>query len=560
MRKFTRIMATALATISAFTMVACGGGKGEGENVCEIKALISGYDVEWLGEMVTAFNAAFKDEGYEVKVTLTDSDIGAAQEILSPKRNTTDLYFEGNNINTLIERSRSVLGRNGGALLEDLTDVLDSKAINAQGQEEGENIRDRIDPKVLEMCKYSGTLTGFDGYYGLPQTKSATGVYINKKVLVEKGYSTDDLLTTNGLLKVISELAPANPLDETAFFPVAWSGLKAPGYWDYLAQVLFAQYTGLTNYDNFWDFIPQTGTLEDNGYTVYSDQGILEALNVVEELENKDLAVPGTSSMDHIGAESRVFTGKSLMVVSGDWIYTEMKKDFGQYLNDVIAIKTPVLSSLGVKLCLCGKTHQELENETLNDCADCETLLKAIVKHIDDNTLTDEQIATEVGVSAEKVVTIRERRGYYFGQASVGIAIPSYANAKSVAKKFIRFMYSSDGIKIYQKNTHDWLAVSEIEKVDTSTLSEIDRLIYEKKNLDNSIALHADTSNVMRSQNLGMGLSPEHGSPLIYTNLAYSHSTTTNPTVTAENTFIAGKRKAKNNWQDWLANAGLNQR
>ena len=561
MKTTKKVIAMLLAATATMSMVACGGNDGEGENVCEIKALISGYDVDWLDAAATAFNTAFKDEGYEVKITLKDSSINANQEILSPKRNTTDLYFENNNINTLIEKSRSVLGSNGGALLEDLSDVLDSKAINAKGEEEGDIIRNRLDEKILGACKYAGTLNGFDGYYGLPMGKSATGVYVNKKVLEQKGYTLDDFLTTDGLLNVVQELAPANPLDETAFFPVAWSGLKAPGYWDYLAQVLFAQYTGLENYDNFWDFIPTTGTQEDNGYTVYSDQGILEALNVIEELENTDYAVPGTSSMDHIGAQARVFMGNSLMVVSGDWIYKEMEKDFGQYLNDVVAIKTPVLSAVGVKLGLCGSEHAEVENQVMESCANCESALKSIVKDIDGNTLMNEEIAAKhTGVSVEDVQIIRERRGYYLDQAGISVAIPSYANAKDVAKKFLRFMYSTDGAKIYQQNTHEWLTVKEIEKADTSALSEIDRLIYEKKNLDSSIGLRMDTSNVMRSQNTGMGLSAAYGSPLIYSNLAYSHSTNGNPSVTAEIAFQAGKRTAKNNWNDWLANAGLNQR
>ena len=446
-------------------------------------------------------------------------------------------------------------------MLEDLSDVLDSKAINARGEEEGDTIRNRLDEKILGMCKYTGTLNGFDGYYGLPMDKSATGVYVNKNVLTQKGYTMDDLLTTDGLLNVVHELAPANPLDETVFFPVAWSGLKAPGYWDYLAQVLFAQYTGSENYDNFWDFIPTTGTQEDNGYTVYSDQGILEALNVIEELENTDYAVPGTSSMDHIGAQSRVFTGKSLIVISGDWIYKEMEKDFGQYLNNVIPIKTPVLSALGVKLGLCGNVHAEVENQVIGSCANCESALKSIVKDIDGNTLTDVEIATKYkGASVEDVQIIRERRGYYLDQTGISVAIPSYANAKDVAKKFLRFLYSTDGAKIYQHNTHEWLAVKEIKKADISSLSEIDRLIYEKKNLDSSIGLKMDTSNVIRSQNTGMGLSAAYGSPLVYSNLAYSHSSNSTPSVTAEIAFEAGKRTAKNNWNDWLSNAGLNQR
>ena len=113
-------LAMLLAGSSIFSMAACNNNETD-SNVCEIKGLVSGYGVDWLYAAEEAFNTAFKDKGYEVDVVLTDNDINAAQEILSPKRNTTDLYFESNQINNLIERSRSVLGAKGGALLEDLT-------------------------------------------------------------------------------------------------------------------------------------------------------------------------------------------------------------------------------------------------------------------------------------------------------------------------------------------------------------------------------------------------------------------------------------------------------
>ena len=549
-----KILAMILVVISVLSVVACTGKQTSG--VCEIKALVSGYGVDWLHAAVAAFNDAFKNKGYEVKVTLTDSDINAAQEILSPKRNTTDLYFDSNNINTYIEKSRSVLGSKGGALLEDLTDLLNSKAVNLKGEEEGDIILNRLDEEFLAMCKYTGRLNGFDGYYGTNVGKMATGVYVNKKVLTQKGYSLNDLLTTDSLLKVVAELAPANPLDENEFFPISWSGLKAPGYWDYLAEELFAQYTGKKNFDNFWDFIPQTGTLEDNGWQVYTDRGIYEALKVVEELINTDLSVPGTASMEHIAAQSRVFTGKSLLVVSGDWIYKEMEKDFSQYIDDVVPIKTPMLSALGVKLQLCGSTHAEGDV-----CANCDEILKNIAIDVDELILSDAEIAQKhPSVSATTVAAIRERRGYYLVEYGPNTFIPSYSDAKETAKMFLRFLFSSDGERIYQENTHEWGCAESIIEPDLDSLSEIDKAIYLKKKSDNVTSLRKDTSSVMRSQNRGLGLAPEYGSPYIYSYLAYSHSTSKNPSVTAESAFTASKRKAEDSWLDWLANAGLNQR
>ena len=548
-------LAMLLAASSIFSMAACNNGETD-SNVCEIKGLISGYGVDWLYAAEEAFNAAFKDKGYEVDVVLTDNDINAAQEILSPKRNTTDLYIESNQINNLIERSRSVLGSKGGALLEDLTDVFNSKAINLQGEEEGDAIISRLNEEFVRMCKYSGTLNGYDGYYGIGVYKQASGMYVNKTVLTQNGYTLDDLVTTDSLVKVVYELAPANPLDENEFFPISWSGLKAPGYWDYMTEVLFAQYSGKQNFDNFWDFIPQTGTLEDNGWQVYTDRGILEGFKVVEKLMNTDLSVPGTASMEHIAAQARVFTGKSLLVISGDWIYKEMEKDFNAYLNNVVPVKIPMVSALGVKLGLCGQTHSEGDV-----CADCDSILKSIVLDVDALTLSDAEIAQKHStVSEATVATIRERRGYYLTHYGPSIYMPSYSNAKESAKMFLRFLFSSDGERIIQANTHEWSTADSIVEPDLESLSEIDRLIYTKKKADHVTEIRQDTSAVMRSQNTGYGLCPEYGSPGIYQNLAYSHSKNQNPSVTAKIAFEASIRKAQNSWLDWLANAGLNQR
>lgn len=552
--KFSKLAVLALSGAMAFSAAACGENVNNEEEsgVCEVKAVIAGYGVDWLTEASAAFNEAFKDEGYEIKIVLTDTSINMLNEIQYPKRNSTDLYFEYNQINTLVNKSRNVFKNNTECIFEDLTDVLNSKPIGSDKKEQGKTLMECIPEEVISGYKYTGKLQGFNGYYGLPLTGGTNGVYVNEKTLLEKGYSFDDFLTTDSVIKMVKELQPADETDASAFYPVAFSGQKAPGYWRYLYTTLLAQYAGAQKYNDMWTFTPASGNQIADGYTVYEERGILEALKVIEELENRDYSVPGTSSMDHIGAQARVFTGRSLFMVSGDWIYKEMEKDYSDYLNDVVKVRTPVISALGVKLGLCGSSHAEGDS-----CATCETKLKTAVKAADEGKAAA-AIATEAGISEAQATTIREARGYYEGiDTSWSITIPSYANAKKAAKMFIRFLMSDEGQAIYNKNTYSFMAFS--TDIDSSAMDKKSKAMYDFMYSDISSAYYADANNPIRVFNgLSNNLFPGYGTESsIFMALSYSHKNEKNPAMTAQKVYDTCKNDVRKNWNDYLVTAGL---
>ncbi len=557
MRKaMKRIGVLALGATLTISTVGC---KNNGDvdqdtpsSVCKIKIVKAGYDTDWLDEVVEKFNATFAEEGYKAEVTMADTSIGMVNEIKNPRKNDTDLYIEYNNVDTIIKASRSILGANGGALLEDLTDVYNSKAIGLDKQEEGKALIERFTAEAVDYCKFHGELGGYDGIYAMPYQGGTTGIMLNKKVLADKGYTMDDVLTTDAFLKMIDELAPADPLDQTAFFPVAWASKNAPGYWDYLAQVLFAQYEGAEKYHNFWNFIPETGTTVENGYTVYQDRGMYEALKVIEALVDLDYAAPGTASMDHIGMQTRVLQGSSLFTVSGDWLYKEMEKTNEQYLNDVIHIKTPVISALGVKLALCGTTH-----EVGTSCTTCESKLQAIVKAVDNGTAVA-TIATENGVTQEKVEEIQAARGYYKGELPASVmGIPSYANAKDVAKMFIRFLYSDDMNDVYRKHTYVSLPVERTEALDASAMDEKERAMYDITNSTISKPVYAFTTSPLRAR-AGITFFVQGGDQYKYQGLAYSHSKKGEQDL-ARSVIDEGYRFLTADWSTHLQTAGLGE-
>ncbi len=522
-RKTMAITLCGIAAVSAATVSGCGGGNVDNsteDKVCKIQILKSGFDTDWLHAIVAEFNKTYQEEGRKAEIILEDSTLNTMNEIKRPNKNDTDLYFDSNSIDRIINVSRSVLGSKGGALLEDLTDVYNSKAIGKDGKEQGEKLFERFDDVYTQRLRYNGVMTGYDGVYGMATQGGTTGLFLNTKVLTEKGYTLDDVATTNGLLSVVDALGPkteAEALDKNGFFPVAWAAGNAPGYWEYLFTILFGQYEGIVSYKNFFDCVPDSGTTVANGYEVYEKRGLYEAMRVCEALENADYAVPGTSSMQHIAAEARVMTGKSLLTVSGDWIYKEMEKDYGAYLNDVIHLKTPVVSALGVKLALCGTTHSVGAN-----CENCEAKLKEIVLAVDDGKSVAE-IATQTGVAEDKVTQVRDARGFYNAQMpNVCVFMPSYSNAKTTAKLFLRFMYSDDMNDVYREKTHVSLPIDRITALDASKMDAKQTAMHEIVFSSVAAPLYRYMDSPMRAK-AGLGILVESSTQNYFRDLSYSH-------------------------------------
>lgn len=556
-KKVFKKAAVLFSAVLLFGLAGCNkpvdtDGESDGKRI-EVKAVVAGYGVDWLTAAAAKFNEVYRDEGYEVVITLTDAEINATNEIKTPNRCTTDIFFEYNNVNALINQSRAILKKDGVALLEDLSDVWNSPAVGADKKEHGEKIIDRIDNENLENAvKYTGKFKGFDGMYGMPWQGGSQGIYVNPTTLTSRGYSLDDLLTTDDFLAVVKATAPSDPLDKDAFFPVSWSGAKAPGYWDYLMQVLFAQYEGAQSYSNFWNFIPDEGTLETNGYTVYEKKGIYESLKVVAELLNRDYATPGTTSMDHVTAEARVAQGKSMFIVAGDYLYKELEKDYKTEMENIIAVKTPVISALGVKLDLCGAGAHEKDAP----CAACNEKLRAVVKAVDEEKKTDEEIAAAQSVTAAKVKEIRAARGYYLRSGGSTIAfMPAYSDAKVGAKLFLRFLYSDDGMKIYRSRTYVDLPAKYVAEPEKDSVAYV-QAMYEKMFSPNSFGIDNTSYTCKLREKVPMYTDDSERSIVtIYQGLSYSHSNG-RPVYTPSSIYRDCIESVKTRWTEFLSMAG----
>lgn len=428
-----------------------------GEDTIQVRAFKGGYGDEWLKQAKIEFEKTFpgkKVEIVESSATVTEK---SKQEILVPKKNNIDLYFtNGSGFYNIIEQSKKILKTSKEVLLEDLTDVYNSKAIGFDGKEESETIANRMFSGYKEACQYNGDLAQWQGnIYKLPWADAMTGLCVNKSVLDK--YGLEIPLTTNDLVNCITTIASHTATDKV--YPYTWAGSNASGYWSYLFETWFAQYSTAENFYKFMKCEPANGDIVNNGYEVYQDTGILKSLEVMFEILDLKYSPNGSASMTHMEAQNKFLRGESAFIVDGDWVMDEMKEDYYEEAKEIIFAKAPIISVFGEEM---GITDAQLHN---------------VVKAIDEGK-TDAEIKAIVSLTDANIKRIRDARAIHNGiGVSHDMVIPSYSDAKDTAKLFIRFLYSNDGCRLFRNNAYSNLPL-------TYTIQEGDKNTPFQQSLD----------------------------------------------------------------------------
>ncbi|MCQ2742120.1 MAG: ABC transporter substrate-binding protein [Bacilli bacterium] len=446
------MLAVVLGTIAAAALTSCGK-KTEvgGDNTIQIRVYKAGYGITWLEKMIEKYEAAFPDKKVKIEEASANMPTKAKQEIMTPKTNQIDLYFTSNaDLQTLIGKSQSVLRTDKKVLLEELSSILDSKAIGSDGREESQTIRERLFAGYEDSSTYQGLVEKWRGnVYKLPWADAVTGLFMNRSIL-EK-YNIEVPLTSNELINAIKTIKTHTAAD--GIYPYSWAGGNASGYWSYLYETWFAQYSSATSFNNFMKCQPESGTIRDKGYQVYEDVGIKKSLEAMVELLDFDYSPDGSAQLDHMEAQDDFLSGKSAFMVDGDWLLNEMKgQDFDKAKN-VEMLRTPILSSIGTDN---GLTEEQLHN-----------LVKAI-----DEKKDESEIKAIVPAATDQVIAkVKEARSIHdcLG-ASHDLIIPEYADAKEAAKHFVRFMYSNEGCRLFRNNAYANLPLKyDVQEGDTNT-------------------------------------------------------------------------------------------
>ena len=403
-----------------------------GSHVIQIKAYKGGYTTDFLHEMADKFHQVYPDLSVEFleESALVDGEKTAA-EICVPKKNQVDLYFvTGVDINFLVKRSSAILHKRDVTLLEPLDDVFESKAIDLSGKEESETIKSRFFTGFEELCRYDGEFPRWRGtMFNLPWAEASTGLFMNKSVLDR--YNVEIPLTSNEFTSAVQTIYTQGQADGK--YPFSWGGANADGYWQYLYETWFAQYTGVAGFNRFMNCDPGNGKIVQEGYKVYEDRGILKALEAMFDILDLKYSPNGSTSKQHMEAQTDFITGKTAFMCDGDWVLNEMKEYYYDEAKEIMMIGAPILSSIGEEI---GITDAQLHT---------------LVESIDNHKTNTEIKALIPSLTDQNIEWVRNARSVH-GTIGIGhnILIPSYADAKEAAKLFIRFFYSNDGCRIFR--------------------------------------------------------------------------------------------------------------
>ena len=422
MKKIKKVLALALvAALGVASLTGCGkgnSGKSGSETDIEIAYWHSGLGIDWLNNMVEAFEEKYPQYSVTIKSSADYSAVKAP--FGNENTDTIDLYMANAEYNH--EYSES------------LNDVLDS-----QIKGESKKIREKLDPAYLEL-----EMADDGNAYELTYGGGVIGIVYNKKLFKQAGI--DEVpRTTNELVNVCDTLYGDNI--------VPFCHFKNASYWIYASDAWRMQYDGEDYFvNNFYGCKDEDGNSPSKAIFTKED-GRYEVLKVMEKILTPDYVLPGSNTYEMTTMQTKFLQGECAMMVTGGWITNEMKSVGG--LEDFEMMKTPVVSSIIDKL----------------DTVTSDVELRKVVSAVDAVTNGDKDVSEyqdgdvykvdDLTISASDWECVRKARNTISSNYSGhSMFVPTYSNAKEGAKEFIKFIYSDEGYKIYTDTLHMPLPIS----------------------------------------------------------------------------------------------------
>ena len=417
MKKHFRGLALGLCACTAMGAFASCGGKTENkENTIYAVVINKGYGTEWAEALLERFCELNSDYDYEIEKVYDDGQI--IDKIESGAQYCRwDLAFNGATFAADTE------------YLLSLNDVLDSSI--QEGSRAGTTIKSNMDENALKGIVQKEN--GEDVYYAMPWTAQVGGFCVNNDAVVgklgENWRESYPCRTTDELMDFCEALQTAGlePLMHAA----------DNEYYTGTSLVWFAQYNGEEGVTDYFEGRFSTPLGMQIGPAVAKNTGVLRAYEVIEELGANGYFYKDGYGLEWDVAQTRFMTGATAMLPIGDWVQSEMNR---QYPNvDVQYIPYPVISALGEdKL---GITEEELAN---------------LVGYIDGNVAEQPLFTSTKGLTTEEVIAwVKEARSWSNSYVNnFTVCIPEYSKKIEIAKEFLKFMVSDEGQKVYARATN----------------------------------------------------------------------------------------------------------
>lgn len=444
MQKSIRLLSLLLILVlSATCFAGCGsGGKkspgvGKGQKEINIAFWSAGTGTEWLDNMIAAFQKKYPE--YVVSHIASGSSDAVKATYGKPDIDTYDLYM----------CTKAVYDT---TYAEPLDDLLDRTADG-----DATTLREKFNEDYLLYEKAA------DGkVYSLTCGGGVLGFVYNKEMFKKAGVGT--------LPRTTDEFtATCDLLYSKGYTPLAH--FQEGGYYKFLDQAFMVQYSG-TDYvlNHFWANTDENGTSPSKDVFKEKD-GRYYGLKAYEKFVTPEYTLLGSNTKSHTEIQTEFLMGNAAMMFNGSWMMNEMSKIESK--AEIGEMRTPVLSAI-VDTLSTVKTDK---------------VLRAVITAVDQVTDGEKQLSDFASgdgyvidgqtISKEDWERISEARNTvpanYAGQSAW---IPNYAKDKEGAKKFLEFMYSDEGYKIFVQTNKTPLPLkySDGSEIDTKGWSEFEKL------------------------------------------------------------------------------------
>ena len=435
--------------------------------IVEISVWNNGYGIAWLNALEKEFEKRNPGTAVEIKGHPEADDF--QNNIGLSTSNSTDLYF-----------NYAPHYLNYKQYLEPLDDIIDAPA----AESETKTIVQKLGAEVMSVL---GSDDGTDTNYVLTYSNGTGGIVYNSKLFTQYGLNVPK--TTKELENLIMLIQEETPYKgtggsaDTAKYPL----LHYPGYWQGVAVTWWLQYSGAEEFNKFFTFEGLTGeTLSNDLQSVYQQEGMkvgLDALHRITTIENATHPISNDTSKGRYAEKQLYFITRenALMYPCGSFLETEVLKNpdiNASYFQNFSTMRTPVVSALAKKL--------SLENAKDTD-------LRALIDYVDAVSVGDASVAKPDWATPTDVELVTNARFATTGQTSAQtVCIPKYAQGKALAKKFLQFMYSDEGMKIFAEAQRCFLNADfdnpEVkDTIDTSKWSTYSKSTFELSKYDRSV-------------------------------------------------------------------------
>gem|GEM_PF-3384246 len=439
-----------LLLLATGSLASCGGpeqsasegvdSNGNWSGNLNIAIFEGGYGTAYMQNVIDGFKA----KNPQVTVTLhayQDRSTIATDWQASSEMQNNDLYFqETNDVFNAANIDHVFPNSIEAENLVELSDVYD-----AVPDGETTKIADKIDDQMLKYCtnQWGGRV---GKRYFMSYGVTVSGIAYNHQVVDQ--YLTDGELprTTDELYSLCQTIQTGQKSDKS-FYPIVYAaGNSARAYWQEPFYAWWAQYDGDEAFSYFWQGRSYD---EESGRWIHSPdvfrtEGRHNAFKEARRFLLKETKFTNPSTMvsyDHFSAQTQLISGHAAFMMNSGWLENEMTISMfkpEQIQGTLGLMQYPVTSAIIEK------------TSTISDDA----TLSAVIKSIDEGKDYASRDAALTNVSEADYATVEEARHTAKEASTVNFAtIPTTAKSKNLAKRFLTYLYSDEGIAKYSETT-----------------------------------------------------------------------------------------------------------